>query len=54
MECGLCDSEYNHEELIPKFIKSCAHTYCQKCLWEQKEKDGIVACPMCPQEKPTA
>ena len=48
MECELCYERYDAETL-PKVMKSCPHTYCQKCLLGIKEREGRVMCPVCEQ-----
>jgi len=52
MDCELCANEYNQEESLPKLVKPCSHTYCQKCLYCLREKSGVVYCPSC-QGQPT-
>ena len=32
---------------MPKVLKSCPHSYCEKCLLEIKEKRGKAMCPVC-------
>ena len=49
MECELCRQAFDGElDLsLPKVIKACPHTYCQKCLLGIKEREGKVSCPVC-------
>lgn len=48
MECELCDDTFTtDEQVIPKVLKCCPHTYCQKCLLDIKEKVGKIQCPLC-------
>lgn len=48
MECELCDETFTtDEQVIPKVLKSCPHTFCQKCLLDIKEKVGKIQCPIC-------
>lgn len=54
MECELCNSNYNEENYVPKIVKPCAHTYCQNCLNQQKQKEGLFYCPKCPNSRSSA
>jgi len=48
LTCGLCDRQYaNSDDLIPRLLPECGHTFCTKCLNTelQKSTEGPFICP---------
>lgn len=46
--CGVCNRIYaNQDDLIPRLLPECGHTFCTKCLNEllEKEPDQPFKCP---------
>ena len=51
LTCGICQRQYsNVDDLIPRLLPECGHTYCTKCLNDLLAKDPEQPF-FCPEDK---
>ncbi|CAI2376441.1 unnamed protein product [Moneuplotes crassus] len=46
MECELCFLEFDDQNRVPKCLKNCGHTFCERCIMAMW-KNFKITCPLC-------
>ena len=52
-ECSICLDAYHPKERIPRMLKACGHTFCERCLVKIRlstSPSSVVKCPSCRKE----